>query len=340
MMTWAGFLWLLCAIAAVWIALSFLPSSATWHGVLPELIALIVPLCWAFAPVMAVVACIGAAIGRQSWPMAIAQVCAVLFLAAVGIIRQGGSLRRTAPAAASTGRFRMMTLNCRYGRADAASIVRLVADDRVDVLALQEVSPELLKRLKGGGLGGHLPYSAIGMPSTRDNGGVNALFCREKPLGTSASSVDLHASSVPTATLRLDGRIVLFASAHTYSPRRGTIDWGQGIASLGLVPRFAREHGAEACLVAGDLNSNASHPTFRRLLDGHEGRLIDSSAETRSRLRRGPVSFPSNWPVVPPLLELDHILHAPGVRCTQLHAVTVKDSDHRALIGEFAIASR
>ncbi|MEE0654145.1 MAG: endonuclease/exonuclease/phosphatase family protein, partial [Bifidobacterium criceti] len=68
------------------------------------------------------------------------------------------------------GRFRALTLNCRYGRADAEQIVRLVRDEDVTVLALQELSEDIVDRLDAAGLRELLPYRELGEPLTTDNG--------------------------------------------------------------------------------------------------------------------------------------------------------------------------
>lgn len=40
-----------------------------------------------------------------------------------------------------------MTMNCRYGRADAAEIIRNIRERNISVLALQEVTDDLITRL-------------------------------------------------------------------------------------------------------------------------------------------------------------------------------------------------
>ena len=54
----------------------------------------------------------------------------------------------TAAEAAKHGRFRVMTLNCRYGRANAAAIVSAVKEHDVAVLALQELTDDLVAALE------------------------------------------------------------------------------------------------------------------------------------------------------------------------------------------------
>jgi len=53
---------------------------------------------------------------------------------------------------------RVMTVNVRVGGADAATIVRLVRDNRIDLLAVQEYTPGARDNLRAAGLDALLPY--------------------------------------------------------------------------------------------------------------------------------------------------------------------------------------
>ena len=54
-----------------------------------------------------------------------------------------------------------MTLNCRYGRANAAAIVSAVKEHDVAVLALQELTDDLVAALDEAGLSDLLPYRQL-----------------------------------------------------------------------------------------------------------------------------------------------------------------------------------
>ena len=55
-----------------------------------------------------------------------------------------------------------MTFNTKEGHADANRIVEIVKNEHVEVLALQEVSWDLLNRLNSAGIANYLPYSVAG----------------------------------------------------------------------------------------------------------------------------------------------------------------------------------
>ena len=101
--------------------------------------------------------------------------------------------------------FAVMTLNCRYGRADADDIVANVRTRGIDVLALQEVSDDLIARLDAAGVGTLLPYRQSGEPKGSDNGGYNVIFSRYEPAAAVPNVVAIPAADVPAITLRLAG---------------------------------------------------------------------------------------------------------------------------------------
>ena len=84
-----------------------------------------------------------------------------------------------------------MTVNCRYGRADAHAIVREVRQRHIDVLATQETTDDLVERLREAGLDSLLPHRQLGTSRPTDNGGYNALFSRFEPSRSAANLIDI-----------------------------------------------------------------------------------------------------------------------------------------------------
>lgn len=153
----------------------------------------------------------------------------------------------------------VMTLNCRYGHADAAQIVQMVTDHDVDVLALQELTEELVGRLRAAGLHEALSYRQLGEPGAQDNGGFNGIWSRRRPRRRVANSIAMPAAQIPAIVLRLDPTsqagstheprpvahdlTITLASAHPKSPMRGCRQWSEGILALRA---FARRGAVEA----------------------------------------------------------------------------------------------
>ena len=220
-----------------------------------------------------------------------------------------------------------MTLNCRFGRADADAIMDAVRTHDVDVLALQELTAGLVAALDAAGIRDMLPHRQLGEDRPTDNGGFNGLWTRFAPVAAASSSAQIPAADVPmiVASPTRNGQpadapdsAIAFASAHTKSPMRGCRAWSQGIVGLG---RLALQR---AAVVLGDLNCGIDHPSFRKLLAAG---FRDASMNA---LRKPMVSFPS-W-LAWPRIELDHVLISGGIDAERVETLTIPGSDHLATV--------
>ena len=242
----------------------------------------------------------------------------------------------------------VMTLNCRYGRADADTIRDLVHEYHVCVLALQEVTDDLKEALIKNRLILDLPYYTAGEQSANDNGGFNMIWTRQSPEILKKSTINLEAAATPGAVISVGEHRLLIASVHPKSPHRGGAYWGYGIthlsqfitytgASAPSIPSHAPaavdpvqkqppENIADSAIVMGDLNSSLDLPSFRSVLDAG---FTDSSLEIHSGFH---LAFPTSWPAVPRLLELDHVLHTAGLEAVEVHSIVVPGTDHASLI--------
>ncbi|RSX55102.1 endonuclease/exonuclease/phosphatase family protein [Bifidobacterium dolichotidis] len=129
---------------------------------------------------------------------------------------------------------RFMTLNCRFGRAQASHIVQAVRTRSIDVLACQEMSDSFVAELEAQGINELLPFHEFGHEHNNDNGGFNGIWSRVKPTMTMHSSCAIPAAEVPAMVLPVDEQTtVTVASAHTKSPMRGCVQWSQGCIGLG-----------------------------------------------------------------------------------------------------------
>lgn len=330
------------ALLVLWWALRFLPAGAEGRLPLPYLIALI-PFLWIPALLLAVVAVV-----LGCWPLAVAAVAlAVIVALRVPLYRLSlrGTSRETKretycethPETSDTTAYghdehpdapiTVMTLNCRFGRADADAIMDAVRAHDVDVLALQELTADLVGALDAAGIRDVLPHRQLGEDRPTDNGGFNGLWTRLAPVAAASSSAQIPAADVPmiVASPTRNGQpadapdsAIAFASAHTKSPMRGCRAWSQGIVGLG---RLALQR---AAVVLGDLNCGIDHPSFRKLLAAG---FRDASM---SALRKPMVSFPS-W-LAWPRIELDHVLISGGIDAERVETLTIPGSDHLATV--------
>ena len=244
---------------------------------------------------------------------------------------------------------RVMTLNCRYGKANAAQIIETAKKYNVNTLLLQELSESLVKNLEKLGIYEIFPTSCVGSKSEHNNGGFNAIFTQYSAISTCNNAVKIEAASVPSVTTCLDfgastNVFVNFASAHPKSPMRGCKAWSEGIRALANLVKISKSikstentSTAETCelstltILTGDLNSTIDHPSFRSLL---KSGFLDASICLGKRLKTWPTWL--KWPN----LTLDHVLfcaknlHAKAV--WQKNAV-IDGTDHLAYIASIAL---
>ncbi len=246
---------------------------------------------------------------------------------------------------------RVMTLNCRYGKANASQIIETAKKYNVNTLLLQELSESLVKNLEKLGIYEIFPTSCVGSKSEHNNGGFNAIFTQYSAISTCNNAIKIEAASVPSVTTCLDfgastNVFVNFASAHPKSPMRGCKAWSDGIRALANLVKISKSikstentSTAKTCelstltILTGDLNSSIDHPSFRSLL---KSGFLDASICLGKRLKTWPTWL--KWPN----LTLDHVLfcaknlHAKAV--WQKNAV-IDGTDHLAYIAAIALYS-
>lgn len=238
---------------------------------------------------------------------------------------------RSGPAAAPGPlTIRFLTVNVLGGHADPAAVVGLVREHDADVLAVQELTPEMVGQLKDADLPGHLPFSHLDpRPAARGTG----LWSRW-PL-TALDPVPDTTSAFPRAEINPDGRPpVTVTAVHPKAPLNHNQDkWQQELESLRQV--LAGTAGPQ--IVAGDFNATRDHRPFRDLLSTG---LADCADTARKRPWPG-FTWPSIWPgfvvkVHPPSLpfmRLDHVLISRDT-CTarEVRVFRVPGTDHCAVL--------
>ena len=297
--------WSALALATAWGATRYVAAGNHFVSVPAALVPFaIVPAAVGLAVLAATRQRVGAAVG-------------VIVLAASG----AAQLPVYVASSAAGGRpFTVVTLNMALGMADAPSVVALARRENADVIALEEMTPEAVTRLRAAGIATDYPYSFTApAPEARGVG----IFSRhpflesgtehEWELGAVSASIDLGSgvSSAPR----------VFA-VHVPAPwPQRSAEW---LATLGLIaPRVTPI--AQPVLVAGDFNATLDHVPFRAMLTA--SRLTDAADEAGAGWLR---TYPANR-AFPPVIAIDHVL-VRGAAASEVHTVTVAGSDHRAVV--------
>ena len=327
-----------------WQLLRWLPAGADGLKPLPYVIALlpIAPFCAGFGLIASIVSAIATRSQNEFYKSYVFLCVAYIVLFVISLksyspyfakrlmrIKQEKSQTRSQEKSLE---IRVMTLNCRYGHANASQIIKIAKTHKIDTILLQEVSKKLVKNLEKLGIKRDFAHVQLGNANDHENGGFNAIYTRLSNVKSFGKSIKIDAANVPIVTAEAcdssaENLLITFASAHPKSPMRGCAAWCSGIMALA---KIGENHNKSGCkkvtIIGGDLNSTPDHPSFRALL---KSGFLDASMQIGKRLKTWPTW--QKWPN----LALDHVL-VKSIGCTakatEQSTIRVDGSDHFALI--------
>jgi endonuclease/exonuclease/phosphatase (EEP) superfamily protein YafD len=279
----------------------------------------------AFTPYVAALTVVPVAVAAL-WRQWVALVVAGLALAVlVGCVapRTFGS-----PSTVDGTSLVVMSTNLRIGGADPASIVDLVRQHHVDVLTLQEFTPDAQTALERTGLPTVLPYAER---HPVEGAGGSAVYSR-LPLSGGGATVNAGSDFVQAhAVLRLrDGTTVTVVSVHPVAPIGAD---GIRLLAQQLPAEPPAPDDGSLRILAGDFNSTLDHAGLRRL-------IATGYHDAASAVGAGLVP---TWPyygeesTITPKVTIDHVLVSPTIGVRDLAAFTVPRTDHRAVITTLTI---
>ncbi|RRO17368.1 endonuclease/exonuclease/phosphatase family protein [Saccharopolyspora rhizosphaerae] len=218
---------------------------------------------------------------------------------------------------------RVLSVNAYFGRAEAAAIVEQVRDRRVDVLSLQELTPELVAELERAGLFAELPNRVLHAGPLADGTGIVSRYpLRELAL------VPRTTLAQPSALVDLPvGRDVEFVAVHPIYPMGAdtTPVWARDMVALPEPSLAGRPR-----VLAGDFNATLDHTRLKDLI----GRgYVDAAGVLGEGLTP---TWPSGWTAPP--VTIDHVLSSGGVLPADYEVVDVPGSDHRAVFTTLRVA--
>jgi len=232
------------------------------------------------------------------------------------VLPEGGAAEPDGP------RIRVVALNAHFGHVAPEQIVDLVDERRPDVLALQEVTPELAGGLREAGLEERLPHGVVRAAEAAAGGAVYAAH----PVRDAGDvGREIGSLAMPGASVEIDGAPpVEVVSVHPFSPRRSTIDrWRAGLRALP-----AAEEGVLRVL-AGDFNATPDHAEFRAVL---EKGYVDAADATGSGLAG---TWPAPRPV--PRIALDHVLADERIGIAGFEVDGGAGGAHRAVVADLVL---
>ncbi|QUQ70334.1 endonuclease/exonuclease/phosphatase family protein [Kutzneria sp. CA-103260] len=208
---------------------------------------------------------------------------------------------------------RVGTVNTHRGQVDPLALVSMAKDEHLDVLAAEELDAPAIKALDAAGMAQYMPYRELHPEND------TSIFSR-------VPIVSGGPTSLPTTwpqtqvTVTVSGHQIPVVGVHTYYPVGGPGLWARDMSALRAVA-------GRDVIVLGDFNATVDHSPLRSLLAAG---LVDTHAE----LGRG---WAPTWPAQFPLVQIDHVLHGPGLAAVSASEHLLPGTDHRAVVAELAL---
>ncbi|MGZ4579200.1 MAG: endonuclease/exonuclease/phosphatase family protein [Nocardioidaceae bacterium] len=251
----------------------------------------------------------------------------LVVVAALGLVMHlwwahGPYVGPAAAATEGTHRVTVMTANLMLGQASPSEVVATAVRDDVDVLVLEEVTPQVLGGMQAAGLSQAFPHAA---GQAADGARGTMVFSTRKL--SDIARVPTGFGSYRMRVARPGGSFTLFA-VHTRPPAGDATGWVNDHRAI----LSAAEGVRGAAVIAGDFNATPDHRQLQ-LLAGHG--YTDAATEARAGWQP---TWPSDGEVslagfpVPTLLPLDHVLTNPGARALRTDVVSIDGTDHRVLV--------
>jgi endonuclease/exonuclease/phosphatase family metal-dependent hydrolase len=326
--------WAAVAPGVLWAAVRLLGIE---RGPLVQLLA--------FTPYVAAASLLPVALAlalRRWWPAGVAAVTAVALIAVVAPRAFGGAADAEGPA------LRVLTANLLAGAGDAETLVRLVRDNGVDVLAVQEFTPEAAARLDAHGLATLMPHRQLNPVVGTSGSGLYSRFpltgggVRRNPGGFTQAYATLTAPGAAPATVE---------SVHPMAPYalEKLRDWKRDLDGQ---PRATPD--GPVRVLAGDFNATLDHAPLRRLLasgyrdaadaagaglTGTWGPYLPDRSHSSDRvpaIRRMAARITGDR--IPPVT-IDHVLVDRRVGVRDVSVLRLPGSDHRPVYAELVLPS-
>jgi endonuclease/exonuclease/phosphatase family metal-dependent hydrolase len=220
---------------------------------------------------------------------------------------------------ADAPKLRIATSNSHVGRIDAGALVELARSAQLDVLAVEELTYEGVRALDEAGMRELMPYR-------EQHPEVDSSIYSRLPLSSGGLLQRPTTWPQTIAEATVGGRAVRLVAVHTYYPAGDPHRWTLDMEAL----RAEAGEAGKDVVILGDFNATLDHAPMRALLGAG---LVDTHAE----LGHG---WAPTWPAsgtLPPLIQIDHVLHGTGLAAVSASEHTVPGTDHRVVVAELAL---
>ena len=217
---------------------------------------------------------------------------------------------------------RVATVNLKFGHGDADAVVALVRSRDIDVLALEELTPDAVRRLHEAGLDDVLPYSFTRPDPSFTGTGLwsrTPLSDTHELTGFTSAALVAHASTGA-------GPFTLLA-VHPIAPGPYEHDlWDEEYATLLSDVDAIRG----PVVMAGDFNATRDQRPF---IDLEAAGFRDAPDQAGSGFE---MTFPRARSTNRTLVAIDHVMVRDfGIRATSVATEAIPGSDHLALVATY-----
>jgi endonuclease/exonuclease/phosphatase family metal-dependent hydrolase len=215
-------------------------------------------------------------------------------------------------------RITVMNANLYEGRAKAEEVVAAVRDNHVDVLVLEEITPDLLAQMDAAGLAELLP-DRVGEPDYMVAG---TMILANQPL---TDHVRLRTTFQGWEAKY--GELTVLG-VHPVAPV-DPAGWRADHAAI--LEQAEADH---ADLIVGDMNATPDHDVMRKLDDA--GYRDAGEVSNEGWQPTWPANHVGILPLLPPLVRIDHVLIGDSMASLGTHTVDIEGTDHLALVATVA----
>lgn len=315
-------------LGAAWVATTGLGAVALVRVLRPETVPLLIGVQGvAHLALLGAYPLVVLAVRRRRLGLLLAS----LALGVLQVVLMTGAIGWHGPQAlpADHQAIRVVSANVLLDNPSLGGLADDVASEGADVVLLQEVTPQVLERLRSTALWARYPYRSLA-PRPAFHG--SATFSRD-PI-TRQRTIDVAGSPMLVTDLLTAAGPLRVVNVHTVAPLTGpdARTWADQLDALaGLV-----ERSPSPVVLAGDFNATLDHAPLDRLVGGD---VRDAFEVAGTGLG---ATWPrwSRWPgLVPPLMRLDHVLVAGDVSVASLEARASVGSDHLRLVADLGMGT-